>query len=38
MTQDTWTKRVMGRMGKISAMSGRHKLVSILNAMGFPLH
>jgi nitroreductase len=37
MTQDTWTKRVMGRMGKISAMSGRDKLVSILNAMGFPL-
>jgi len=37
MTQDTWTKRVMGRMGKISAMSGRDKLVSILNGMGFPL-
>lgn len=37
MTQDTWTKRVMGRMGKISAMSGRDKLVSILHAMGFPL-
>lgn len=37
MTQDTWTQRVIGRMGKISAMSGRHKLVSILNAMGFPL-
>ena len=37
MTQDTWTKRVMGRMGKISAMSGREKLVSILNGMGFPL-
>jgi nitroreductase len=38
MTQDTWTKRVMGRMGKISAMSGRDKLVSILQTMGFPLH
>jgi nitroreductase len=37
MTQDTWTKRVIGRMGKISAMSGRDKLISILNAMGFPL-
>jgi nitroreductase len=37
MTQDTWTRRVMGRMGKISAMSGRDKLVSILQAMGFPL-
>jgi nitroreductase len=38
MTHDTWTRRVIGRMGKISAMSGRDKLVSILNAMGFPLH
>jgi nitroreductase len=37
MTQDTWTKRVTGRMGKIAAMSGRDKLVSILNSMGFPL-
>jgi len=37
MTQDTWTKRVVGRMGKISAMSGRDKLVSILHGMGFPL-
>lgn len=37
MSQDTWTKRVIGRMGKISAMSGRDKLFSILNAMGFLL-
>ncbi len=37
MSQDTWTKRVIGRMGKIPAMSGRDKLVSILNTMGFPL-
>jgi nitroreductase len=37
MTQDTWTQRVIGRMGKISAMSGRDKLVSILQSMGFPL-
>jgi nitroreductase len=37
MTQDTWTKRVIGRMGKIAAMSGRDKLISILNTMGFPL-
>jgi nitroreductase len=37
MTQDNWTKRVLGRMGKISAMSGRDKLVSILHATGFPL-
>jgi hypothetical protein len=37
MAQDTWTKRVIGRMGKIAAMSGRDRLVSILNGMGFPL-
>ncbi len=37
MTRDTWTKRVIGRMGKISAMAGRDKLVSILHGMGFPL-
>jgi nitroreductase len=37
MTQDTWTKRVIGRMGKIAALSGRDKLVGILNAMGFQL-
>ena len=37
MSRDTWTKRVIGRMGKIAAMSGRDKLVSILNQMGFPL-
>jgi len=37
MTQDTWTKRVIGRMGKIPAMSGRDKLVGILQSMGFPL-
>lgn len=37
MTTDTWTKRVIGRMNKLAAMSGRDKLVSILNGMGFPL-
>jgi nitroreductase len=37
MAQTTWTQRVIGRMGKLAAMSGRHKLVSILNGMGFPL-
>jgi len=37
MSQDTWTKRVIGRMGKIPAMSGRDKLVSVLKAMGFEL-
>ena len=28
MAADTWTKRVIGRMGKIAAMSGRDKLVA----------
>ena len=37
MSTDTWTKRVIGRMGKIAAMGGRHKLVEALNALGFPL-
>jgi len=37
MSTDTWTKRVVGRMGRIAAMSGRHKLVEALNAMGFRL-
>ena len=37
MAIDTWTKRVVNRMGKIAAMSGRDKLVGILHAMGFKL-
>ena len=37
MTSDTWTKRVINRMGKLSALSGRDKLVGILHAMGFQL-
>jgi nitroreductase len=37
MAMDTWTKRVIGRMGKIAAMSGRDKLVATLQAMGFEL-
>ena len=37
MALDTWTKRVIGRMGKIAAMSGRDRLVAALNAMGFTL-
>jgi nitroreductase len=37
MTQDTWTKRVIGRMGKIGALSGRHLLTEALHAMGFQL-
>jgi nitroreductase len=37
MVIDTWTKRVIGRMGKLAAMSGRDKMVAALNAMGFEL-
>jgi nitroreductase len=37
MSADTWTRRVIGRMGKIASMSGRDRLVSALNAMGFEL-
>jgi nitroreductase len=37
MAGDTWTRRVIGRMGKIAAMSGRDKMVAALHAMGFGL-
>jgi nitroreductase len=37
MATDTWTKRVIGRMGKIAAMAGRDKLVATLHALGFEL-
>ena len=37
MTQDTWTKRVIVRMGKIAALSGRHVLTDALRTMGFGL-
>ena len=37
MGADTWTNRVLGRMGKLSGMNGREKLMGILNSMGFPL-
>jgi nitroreductase len=37
MAVDTWTRRVIGRMGKIAAMAGRDKLVATLQGMGFDL-
>jgi nitroreductase len=37
MAMDTWTKRVIGRMGKLAAMAGRDKMVAVLHAMGFEL-
>jgi nitroreductase len=37
MVSDTWSKKVLGRMGKLSAMNGREKLMEILRSMGFRL-
>ncbi len=37
MAIDTWTRRVIGRMGKIAAMSGRDSLAATLRTMGFSL-
>jgi nitroreductase len=37
MAADTWTKRVINRMGKLAAMAGRDKMVAALHAMGFEL-
>ncbi len=37
MTQDTWTKRVINRLGHLASLNGRDKLAGILKAMCFPL-
>ena len=37
MAQDSWTQRVIKRMGTLSAMNGRDKLSEIVKAMGFPI-
>jgi nitroreductase len=37
MAANTWTGRVIDRMGKISALSGRDKQVETLHTMGFGL-
>jgi nitroreductase len=37
MAADSWTRRVIGRMGKLTAMAGRDKMVAALHAMGFQL-
>jgi nitroreductase len=37
MAIDTWTRRVINRMGKLAAMSGRDRLVAALNGLGFQL-
>ncbi|WP_431284461.1 NADPH-dependent oxidoreductase [Humitalea sp. 24SJ18S-53] len=37
MGPENWSRRVIGRMGKISALSGRDRLVEILRSLGFGL-
>ena len=37
MADDSWSARVIKRMGAIPAMSGRHRLKDVLRAMGFAL-
>jgi nitroreductase len=37
MGPDNWTKRVIGRLGRLAAMAGRDKMVAALHAMGFSL-
>lgn len=37
MVADTWTRRVINRMGSLAAMNGRDRLADIVRAMGFPL-
>ena len=37
MAQYTWTERVVSRVAKIKAMSGRHDLKSAIQQLGFPL-
>ena len=37
MAQYTWTERVISRVAKIKAMSGRHELKAQIRKLGFPL-
>lgn len=37
MAQYTWTDRVLSRVAKLKAMSGRHELKSALRTLGIPL-
>ncbi len=37
MAQYSWTERVVSRVAKIKAMSGRDKMKSAIEALGFPL-
>ena len=37
MGAESWSSRVIQRMGKISALGGRDRLAGVLRALGFPL-
>jgi hypothetical protein len=37
MGDENWSGRVLLRMGKLAALSGRDKMVAVLRGMGFPL-
>lgn len=37
MRQDSWSQRVIARMGKLPAMGGRDRLLGVLKGLGFPL-
>ena len=37
MAQYTWTERVVSRVAKIKAMSGRHAMKDAIKSLGFPL-
>ena len=37
MAQYTWTERVISRVAKIKAMSGRHQMKEAIKSLGFPL-
>ncbi|TCZ65588.1 NADPH-dependent oxidoreductase [Roseicella aquatilis] len=38
MADDTWTRRVIARIGTIRALRGRDRLAAALQALGFPLN
>lgn len=37
LKQDSWSQRVIARMGRLPAMGGRDRLLSVVKALGFPL-
>ena len=37
MAQYTWTERVISRVAKIKARSGRHQMKEAIKSLGFPL-